>query len=425
MAERRAQVAVIGAGPTGLAAACAAAEAGATVVVLEDNRDPGGQIWRRERSGRLPGKARRWRDRAIAAGAEILTGTTLVDAPAPDRLLAARDDELLTVRCERLVLATGARERFLPFPGWTLPGVMGAGGLQALAKGGWPVADRRVVVAGSGPLLLAVADYLRGAGARVLRLVEQSPLSRVVAFTPHLLARPAKARQALRFGWRLRGVSRAFGRWPLRAEGGNALEAVLIGDGDRSERIECDLLACGFGLLPNSEIAAHLGCELLGEAVRVDAWQRTSRPEVLAAGEVCGIGGVDVAVVEGTIAGRTAAGEPQRAAELFGARARERRFGDALERTFRLRQELRDLPDEDTVFCRCEDVSWGQVRGYQDPRDAKLKTRCGMGPCQGRVCGAAGRFLLGWRHDAVRPPFYPVPVAVLAAEEGDGDAAVP
>lgn len=415
MAELSADVAVIGAGPAGMAAACAAAEAGARTVVVDDNAAPGGQIWRRASGASLPGRAARWRERGADAGVEILLESTLVDAVGPGHLVLAGEAGATEVRCRRLVLATGARERLLPFPGWTLPGVAGAGGLQALCKGGWPIGGRRVVVAGSGPLLLAVAAYLVGARARVVALLEQASVRSLAAFTPHLLGFPAKARQAAGLAWRTRGVRRIFSAWPAAADGDAELEAVVVGrEGGRRERIECDFLACGFGLVPNVEVAAHLGCELRDEAVAVDAWQQSSRPEVLCAGEVCGIGGVDVAEVEGRIAGLVAAGCEEEAESLFARRRRERRFATALETTFALRHELRSLPREDTILCRCEDVSWGAAREFTDVRHAKLQTRCGMGSCQGRVCGAAGRWLLGWEQDRVRTPFFPVPAAALA-----------
>lgn len=416
MPVRECDVAIVGAGPGGLAAAQAAAAAGARTLVIDDNPRPGGQIWRAGRSERPPEAAERERA-AVAAGAEILTSATVIDAGPELRLRALAPGGIVTVAARALILATGARELFLPFPGWTLPGVTGAGGLQALAKGGWPVDGARVVVAGSGPLLLAVAAYLRRAGARIVLLADQAPLLSAASLGPRLLTHPRKARQAASLAWALAGVPRAWSAWPVRAEGDEALVAVEMQIGSRRRRYACDYLACGFGLVPSVELAAHLGCRIDGDRVAVDAWQHTTVPDVFAVGEACGIGGVDVALVEGRIAGLAAAGDPHGAAEEFERRARERSFGDSLERAFRLRPELRSLAHDDTVFCRCEDVPFGAVRAFADARDAKLKTRCGMGACQGRVCGAAGRLLLGWSHDRVRPPFYPVPTSALAGIE--------
>jgi NADPH-dependent 2,4-dienoyl-CoA reductase/sulfur reductase-like enzyme len=293
---------------------------------------------------------------------------------------------------------------------------MGAGGLQALVKGGWPVAAKRVVVAGSGPLLLAVAAYLRKCGAIVPLVAEQAPVGRLVRFALELLGYPAKVAQALRLRTRLRGVPHRFGVWPTAARGAGRLEAVTLTDGRRSWDEPCDYLACGFGLVPNTEAAELLGCEVTRGAVRVDPWQRASVADVYAAGEVTGVGGVERALLEGEIAGLAAADKFDAARRLFDQRRRAHRFAAALERAFSLRDELRRLPDEETFVCRCEDVTWGQVSAYDSWRAAKLQTRCGMGPCQGRVCGAALAFLRGWRVASLRPPLFPARVGSLVSE---------
>ena len=347
------------------------------------------------------------RTRAQEAGVRWLAGAALIDGEAAAggvRALLAGRDQAAAVAARSLVLACGARELWVPFPGWTLPGVVGAGGLQALVKQGLPVAGSRVVVAGSGPLLVAVAASLRMHGARVSLVAEQAPALRAASF---LLAggvtglgRLAQAAQLL---WRLRGTPLRHGWWPVRAEGSERLEAVVLATPRGPRRIACDWLACGFGLVPQTEAARLLGCALEGDAVRVDADQRTSVPAVFAAGEVCGIGGVEVALAEGFVAGRAAAGRP------IPRAWRARR-----ERARRLRPQLRGLPAPDTIVCRCEDVTFAQLAGFATAREAKLTTRCGMGPCQGRVCGPATRFLFGWRRDRVRPPLIPVPVAALA-----------
>ncbi|MGH9711543.1 MAG: hypothetical protein ACRD37_13460, partial [Candidatus Acidiferrales bacterium] len=133
------------------------------------------------------------------------------------------------------------------------------------------------------------------------------------------------------------------------------------------------------------------------------------------AGEPTGIGGVELSIVEGQIAGLAAAGEREKAQEYFGERKSQRRFSVALERAFALRDELRSLSDAETIVCRCEDVKFGVLRGQSSWRAAKLQTRCGMGPCQGRICGPAVEFLFGWKAESARPPIFPVPVESLAA----------
>jgi D-hydroxyproline dehydrogenase subunit alpha len=420
MREERAEVLVVGAGPAGLAAAAAARESGAGVLVIDENSAAGGQIWRQGRGAarvetrRLLGRAR---------GAKVLPGLTVFDAATPARpphRLRALDAEGVVVElvADRLVLATGAIERFLPFPGWTIPGVLGAGGLQAMVEGGMDVRGRRVVVAGSGPLLLAVAASLRSAGARVLGVFEQAPRGAVLRFGLSLARHPRKLAQAAGLLARLAGVPRVHSAWPLRAEGdsphGEILRRVILRAGDRERAVDTDLLACGFGLVPATRLAALLGCAVEDSHVTVDELQRTTVEAVLCAGEPTGIGGVDLALAEGAVAGHAAAGDLDRARAATPRARRERRFASALGRAFALRPELRELPGDDTVVCRCEDVPWGAIRAWSDPRQAKLETRCGMGPCQGRVCGAALEVLLGWPSEAPRPPLVPVPFHALA-----------
>lgn len=329
-------------------------------------------------------------------------------------LLAESNGSPLRLHTSRVILATGARERFLPFPGWTLPGVYGVGGLQALVKGGWEVSGQRLLLAGSGPLLLAVASSLRQRGAEIVGIVEQAPFSRLLGFGAGLISRPAKLLQLARLEASLRGVPRHYGTWPVRVVGDGQVQSVVL---SREQTIRCDGLACGFGLIPDTRLAALLGCRLesnSGERVVVDPYQATSVPGVFCAGESTGIGGVDLAQIEGQIAGLAAAGQPGQAAKLFAQRRREQRFANALERAFALRDELRSLPDDDTVICRCEDATWSQIQNAVDARDAKLRSRCGMGPCQGRVCGPALEFLHGFKPSAPRPPLFPVPLGIWA-----------
>jgi NADPH-dependent 2,4-dienoyl-CoA reductase/sulfur reductase-like enzyme len=416
MTERREfDVLIIGAGPAGLAAACCAAEAGRRVGVVDDNPAAGGQIWRGEQDKPTQPAAAEWLERLRNADLEFLPGTRIVGHPAKDILLADDDRTLLELKYDKLILATGARERFLPFPGWTLPGVTGAGGLQALVKSGMSIAGRRVVVAGSGPLLLAVAAYLRRAGAVVPLIAEQAPRGRVAKFAAGLLAHPGKLIEAARLKWELRGVKYLTDCWPVAAEGDDALKSVTLRLRGHTWQEPCDFLACGFGLVPNIELPMLLGCEIEQGKVRVDDGQRTTVKNVYAVGEVTGIGGLEPALIEGQIAGLAAADEKDVALHfLLTQRRSARRFAEKLEQAFRLRDELRQLPTADTIVCRCEDVRLAELTGHRSWRSAKLHTRCGMGPCQGRICGAATDFLLGWGMDSVRPPLYPVRVEHLA-----------
>jgi NADPH-dependent 2,4-dienoyl-CoA reductase/sulfur reductase-like enzyme len=410
MADRDFDVVVVGAGPAGLAAGCRAAECGRRVAMLDDNPQPGGQIWRGASK-----ESARWVRMAQRHGVEWMAGAHVFDAPEPQRLAVEMFDGACQVGYGSLILATGARERFLPFPGWTLPNVMGAGGLQALAKSGMPLAGKRVIVAGSGPLLLAVGRYLRAHGADVRLIAEQAPPSALLRFGLRLAGHPGKLAQALALRAGLIGVRYIAGCWPVSAQGRDKLESVTLRRSDgRTWTESCDYLACGFGLIPNVELAALLGCRLSNSGLYVDEYQETSEAGVFAAGEATGIGGLELSLVEGEIAGYAAGGNADHARALFSARESHRRFAAALDRAFALRAELRDLPQPETLVCRCEDVTMERVRACSNWREAKLHTRCGMGPCQGRICGGAVEFLLGWRAESVRPPVFPARVRSMS-----------
>ena len=404
---------VVGAGPAGIAAATTAAECGLRVGMVDDNRRPGGQIWRGETIDHAP-EAKPWARRLGASGVASISGARIFAQPQANVLLAEQDDDLLELHYNKLILATGARERFLPFPGWTLPNVVGAGGLQALVKAGLPIEGKRVVVAGTGPLLLAVASYLRQYGAKVLAVCEQRPWADLTRFGLGLLRQPQKIQQALALRKDLSGIPFLPNCWPIEAAGKDVLEKVVLQRGEKTQTFNCDYLACGFHLVANTELAELLGCQIKEGFVIVDNFQQTSQPNVFCAGEPTGIGGLDLAIVEGQIAGFGAANKTDAATKLFGQRKQMNNFAHLLERTFALRPELRKLALAQTIVCRCEDVSYAQMSSYASWRAAKLHTRCGMGPCQGRICGPATKFLFNWTPDSVRPPIFPASLNSLS-----------
>ena len=410
-------VLIVGAGPAGLTAVCRAAENGLRVIVVDDNPAAGGQIWRGEQAKPASREAQAWFERTRSVDIQLINGARVFQQPRAGTLLAETASGICELSYGKLILATGARERFLPFPGWTLPNVMGAGGLQALVKTGLTIEGKRVVVAGSGPLLLAVAAYLRGRGADVLLIAEQAPRGRLVKFGFGLLLQKGKIGHA----WRLRKeISRKgakaqrraprylSGCWPVAAQGEGKLESVTLVRGGRHWQVTCDYLACGFHLVPNVELAELLGCAVDSDGVRGEEFQQTTVPQVYAAGEITGIGGLELSLVEGEIAGLAAAGKRDAARKLFAVRDKYRRFAQLLNRTFALRDELKQLAQPQTIVCRCEDVTFERLRAHDSWRAAKLQTRCGMGPCQGRVCGSAVEFLFGWTPQSVRPPVLPV-----------------
>ena len=418
-AEERldAEVVVVGGGPAGLAAAVHAAEAGARTLLVDTYPRPGGQIWRHR--GDPPAAARDWIARFARAGVTPLVGATVVDAAAQELLLdhAGRPRR---VRFDRLVLATGARELFLPFPGWTLPGVVGVGGAQAMLKAGARFSGKRVVVAGSGPLLPAVAAALAKDGARDRGLCRAGAARDGSRLRRRALALAAEDRRGPRLRRAPRGraaTARGPGCARSRSSGG-ALRATLT-DGRRTWTWDCDVLACGYGLVPNLELPRLLGCETDGGSRGARRRAADERSRDLRGRRARGRRG------RRPRAGhrrdrRPRGGRAPIPAGLVRRRDRELAFGARLARAFALRDELRGLARPDTPVCRCEDVAHGRFEGLASAREAKLATRAGMGPCQGRVCGPALGFLRGWPEGSIRPPLFPTPLAALA--QGNDEA---
>jgi NADPH-dependent 2,4-dienoyl-CoA reductase/sulfur reductase-like enzyme len=416
-------VLVIGAGPAGIAAAVRAEEEGCSTAIVDENPHPGGQIWRgapeKAKGDKGAGTADEWRGRLSCGSIKTFFGWHIFDAPGSKMLRAARDHETVELHFKSLVIATGARERFLPFPGWTLPNVLGAGALQALVKAGLPIKGKRVVIAGTGPLLIAVAAYMKQHDADVVALCEQAPLGRLVKFGFGLARQPAKLADAVRYGWEARGVRLRTSCWPAVASGEERLERVVLNDGGRLVELNADYLACGFHLVPNFELAVLLGCAIDGGYVRVDEFQQTSMPDLFSAGETTGIGGVEAALVEGQIAGLAAAGAREKTTSLVKERDKTRRFTRLLDRTYALNPELRRLASPETILCRCEDVTMESVQAHASWRVAKLQSRVGMGTCQGRICGGACEFLFGWGMESVRPPILPTSVGSLVGARSE------
>jgi thioredoxin reductase/bacterioferritin-associated ferredoxin len=353
------------------------------------------------------------------------------------------------------VLASGASELLLPFPGWELPGVVSAGAAQSLVKAQHQLIGGRILVAGCGPFLLPVAAALSAGGAEVIAVLEAQPLRAAARMAPALLRHPAKLAEAGRYGAQLarRRVALHHGWGVLRAEAGDdgAVASAVIARLDASwhavpgseRRIDVDAVCVSFGFVPRIELARQLGvAERASSAhpvacVRHDADMATSVPGVFVAGELTGIAGGEVAEAEGTLAGAAAAascglvpGGPAHALDPVRRRlAVARRFADRLERVYRPTGGL-SWAGDDTVVCRCEDVPAGALRaaiagGARSVRELRSLTRCGMGYCQGRTCGPILQLALsqatgiplehcGDLHQ--RPVAVPVPLAEVAAE---------
>ena len=409
-------VLVIGAGPAGLCAARAAASRGAQVLVLDDNPAPGGQIWRSGPGVEMPALARRLLHEVQGCSAiRILHSAKVVGVLEAHTLLVETDTAAIRLRWQKLILCTGARERLLPFPGWTLPGVTGAGGLQALIKGGMPVRGERIVIAGTGPLLLAAAATARKAGAELLLVAEQARLQSVARFALQLPRWPSKLLQALQ----LRDAAYRTSSTVLSVGGEGTVESVTLQQAGRTVTLACERVACGYGLLPNTSLAEALGCSLRpgpGSAgIAVDEHQRSSVAHIFAAGECTGTGGSESAMAQGSVAGYAALEALQMAARYAKERARWSAFATLAARCFALDERLKNLPQPDTLVCRCEDVSHAALQAHGNWTAAKIHTRCGMGACQGKVCGPAAQFLYGWDLPVARLPLTTARIATLAA----------
>jgi thioredoxin reductase len=432
-------LAVVGAGPAGLSAAVAAAEQGRRVVLVDTGARPGGQFWRHSPTGVSRGQHGRQASLRLRNRLSLLTGAGRVTYLPGRRVWfverpAAAGEAFglrLTpvdgvpaggpahVRARALILCPGAHDRQLPVPGWDLPGVMAAGGVQALLKEHGTLAGRRAVVAGTGPFLLPVAAALSRAGAVVAAVCEANTPSGWLRTPLGAAAVPGKAVEAA-------GYALAFARQriPYRPrtavtaiQGDERVSSVTLSRLDDLGRVrssagtlDVDLVALGWGFTPALELVTAVGAETVlavdGSLVaRVDDDQRSTVPGVYVAGEATGVGGASLAAAEGELAGLVAAAEGgagtagPRAGRLRGTIGRSRAFALAMHRAHPVPPCWHEWLTDGTTVCRCEEVTAGEVRaactelGAADARMLKLLARPGMGWCQGRICGFAAAHL--------------------------------
>ncbi len=429
------RVAILGAGPAGLAAAEAALSAGADVVVLDEGERIGGQYWRHHEQ--LTDRRMQHQHARFARLGRVAEAATVhreasvwrVDTAHGIRVHAlvgpadGSDREALTIDADALVIATGAHDRALPVPGWTLPGVITAGAAQALAKRDGAIVGERTVVAGSGPFLLPVADSIALAGGSVAEVVEAAGVAAIArgwGRAPWQLAGVAgKAGELAQYAGGLlrRRTPFRFGQAVTRIHGQGHVEAVTVQHVDAQWRpvagtertVTCDSVALGHGFTPRLEAAIQAGCDLSPERfVVVDDRQATSVASVFAAGEVTGIGGADTALAEGAVAGFAAAGgslDDRRISGAVRARKRMHAFATRLA-THAIGPGWTGWLDEDTIICRCESVTRARLSEYAaaSSRAMRLATRAGLGACQGRTCGRTVETLIAADVDFDRRP---------------------
>jgi NADPH-dependent 2,4-dienoyl-CoA reductase/sulfur reductase-like enzyme len=464
------ELAVVGAGPAGLAAAAQAVDLGLAVTLVDAFDLPGGQYYKQTppilgETAAPDDHARQLLAAVEGDAVRLLAGTAvwgLFPETGPGQ--SRRGDGYLLslygppgtprrLKARTVILAPGAYDRPVPFPGWTLPGVMTAGAALTLVKNQQVLPGRRILLSGTGPLQLVLARHLVEAGAELAGVLDANPLPwrgwRHAAAVWGQWAR-------LREGWdswramQKAGAGIRWGHWVWRAEGDGRVERVVIGPTNGlttavpSEILAVDTICLGHGFTPAVQLSRLAGCEHRYRPVQRsyapvrDEWLATTLVGLFVAGDGAGIGGKDVAGLEGHLAALGAARllgrnvDPDQVAGLRRALDRQRRFAAVLDALFPLSTQLADLLTDDTVLCRCEEITVGKVRraiseGATTVSAVRMLTRAGMGRCQGRMCGASLAELLarelGRSVEAVgqatpRPPVVPIPLDGLIDDEG-------
>lgn len=452
---------VLGAGPAGVAAATRANALGLKVALVDEGAAAGGQVFRAPSAGliaaRMDGDA--LRQSLASSGVTTFFGHRIWSITPGFTVHAAGPDAPLRLETSTLVVATGAYERHLPVPGWTLPGVVGLAAATILLKSHKILPGRKVVVAGSGPLLLLVASLILAAGGSVAAIVDAAPRRRWIGALPAMLSRPDLLLKGA--AW-LRAVKRAgvpihSGHAVSRVYGTGEIDGVEVSqlDGDwapiagRSFRLPADALCVGYGLVPGTDVTRLLGAkhsfdaDLGGWLPVLDAAMMTSVPGLFVAGDAGGIRGADAAPLAGEIAAAGAAAFMRGTlAEIRATAGKWRRsasFGAAMSGVATPGRSAEKLIAPETIVCRCEGLTRSTLdaaiaEGSQTLDGLKATTRCGMGPCGGRVCAEAAATILAAAtcverasigQTSVRPPLRPVPLNAIAGPFAYDDLPIP
>ena len=427
------QAVIVGAGPAGVRAAQTLVAHGVRPVVVDEAPRWGGQIYRQPPAGftrtkqALYGFEAGRADALHSAMAGILDRVdyrpdTLVWSAEGGRLDLLHRGRMGTLPYSQLIVATGATDRVLPFPGWTLPGVYTLGAAQVALKFQGCAIGTRVVFAGTGPLLYLIAYQYAKAGAKVVAVLDTASLGDKAAALPAMLRQPALFAKGLYYlGWlRAHGVPVQQGVRLARASGEEQVTAMHWRQSGHARSIDCDAVGFGYALRPETQLADLLGCRFRYDALQRgalperDSAGRSSVPGVYLAGDGAGIMGADAAEWAGeraALALLADAGRPMdtaRAALLEERLARITAFRHGLERAFPFPAEWAANAPDDLVICRCEEITAGQLRqcvsdtGAREMNRLKALTRVGMGRCQGRTCGVAAAEILA--HACALPP---------------------
>jgi glycine/D-amino acid oxidase-like deaminating enzyme len=453
--DQACDVLVVGAGPAGLSAAIAGAEAGAAVIVLDERSDPGGQYAKPladSHADTAPDAQFRLgvalRERALASGVRIETEAIVWGGFAADEIAALVGGSAVTFRPRRLILAPGAHERPVPLPGWTLPGVMTTGALQTLVRAQRVCPGERVLIAGSGPLNLQIACELVACGVQPLAVVEAAPRPSLAGWrTAWAMLRTAPGLALDGIGMLLTlkraGVPVLWSARVKEARGDERVRSVHVAGRQFDRSYDVDVVALNLGFQPETGLARALGAKHrfvdvgLGHlATETDEEGRTSVAGVFAVGDGASLGGARVAMARGRLAGLAAARDLSRAAPDEPATRKALRcalaFQDALWTLFRPPRLRPGSLTDQTIVCRCEEVTAGRIRqeladGLTSLPALKKATRAGMGRCQGRFCSATIARLCPELPDdmafaAPRAPVRPVAAAPLMAEATEFEA---